>query len=227
MSLLLLLVASLFVLSALGAPSRSRCAPTKGSEESVLSSYALAINVTSVTINHPYVGARKVSFYTTRDGDAVIVGDTLFDPEHSSLTRRLDSRNHHKARAFSAQDPAWPDATIKYRYASDDAEHTLKAIVEEAMKIWNVGAPFLRFQRQIPNNEVAGKGVLQVRTRSEGCVSLVGYAGDGTYMNLGKGCGLNEAVHELGHVLGKLRKYSSSSVLLSESLIPIFTRPIP
>ncbi|KAF2258709.1 zincin [Lojkania enalia] len=166
-------------------------------------------NFTQLTISDAFYGTREVSYFLTSTGKAVIDGDVLYGNEDELLSHR-PGNNPLIPRAFSAVNKKWPGAKIKYKYASNDAENKLKSIINDAIKRWKDGAAWLTFERITPNNNDAKNGVLTISaTDCDGCNAHIGYQNSHRRMNLQRGCstggghcGVNEAVHEFGHVLG-------------------------
>ena len=167
--------------------------------------------LTLLPIRDSFYGTRNVSFYVVNDM-AIIDGDVIYGTVNQLRAQDL-TRNPQiqEGRAFSLlSSAAWPGATIAYRYDSDDTATALVPIVDAAITRWRNLAPFLTFTRLLPNSDAAANGVTTIRaTQCGGCNSHIGWANAPRGMNLQQDCpavpgwcGVNEATHEFGHLLG-------------------------
>ena len=144
------------------------------------------------------------------NGDEIYPGtedDLLADQSASHITTRDTSK---EKRAFSLRDGAsgWKNATIKFKFDSDDTEKRLKYTIHQAVTTWTEGAPYLTFQ-QLPNGDPENSTLLITSRACDGCTSTVGGGLGPSFMNLqiangtcSRTCGIPETVHELGHALG-------------------------
>jgi hypothetical protein len=166
--------------------------------------------LTALTIQDDVYGIRKVSYFTTSSGLAIIDGDIVYGTEQNLLSATAGRDNRMTTDAFSFKNRTWPNAVVRYRYASDEAEKNLKTqFIDEAIAYWGIGAPWLKFERVEPNKDEAESGILRISGDCNGCHSTVGYIeGDKQYFNIMPDhctmhCGVEGTVHEFGHVLGK------------------------
>ena len=168
-------------------------------------------NMKSVRIRDDVHGERDVAYWVTPDGYAIIDGDVIFGTEEELLSRIVNGHEppHNRARAFTQYNP-WPSATVKYNYEDATAESVLKYVVDPAIELWKNKTGYLNFIH-VTNSATPQNGVVTIKkTICGGCNANIGYSDKPLAMNLQQGCGLSggscgvpEAVHEFGHVLGK------------------------
>ena len=144
-------------------------------------------NLTRLRISDGFYGTRDVSYFVTSTGNAIIDGDVLYGTEEQLLQHtHVDGQ---VARAFSVINQAWPGGVLTYKYASNDAETKLKAIVDAAIQRWLTKAPYLTFKRLPGNNNNAANGVVTITaTDCDGCWSNIGYANNNRRLNLQQAC---------------------------------------
>jgi len=175
-------------------------------------------------IKDPIYGLRNVSYFVVGDL-AIIDGDVVYGTIDQLLSHDVTlnpnilddlSRGIKTTRALSVlgsnADALWPSATVTYRYASDDTATTLMSDVDTAIARWRSTAPWLTFNRLMPNHNNTEKGVTTIRmVECGGCWSHIGFnASAPRIMNLQRKCGKLEnqvcnadtATHEFGHLLG-------------------------
>jgi hypothetical protein len=164
-----------------------------------------------MTIFDEIYGLRNVSYWITSTGLAVIDGDVVYGTEEELLSKEFnETALIVEKRAFSAPS-IWPAATITFRYNSDAAETAVSAVVNAAIAVWTTAAPYLTFT-QLANSDALIPGVLTISADDcDGCHADLGFdATRARTMNLQQTCssspgicGVDEAVHEFGHLLGK------------------------
>ena len=177
-------------------------------------------NRTLARIKDSIYGTRDVSYFVVGDL-AIIDGDVIYGTVNQLRLHDIKLNPHilndnsqviKEGRSLSVfSNAAWPSATVTYRYESDATATTLIPIVDAAIARWRSAAPWLTFNRLTPNSNVAANGVTTIRaTQCGGCNSHIGYANAPRVMNLQQSCpanpgwcGVNEATHEFGHLLGK------------------------
>ena len=171
-------------------------------------------NSTVITIHDDLYGLRNVSYFVVGDEWAIIDGDVVYGREKDLLAHQVNHNDtrlgYKKARAFSLPN-TWPEAKIRYKYSSDAVQSQLSPYVDEAIRRWVMGAPYLTFSQILPNSDSAMNGVITISAADcDGCHANIGYANAGLRMNLQQHCpskpghcGSSEATHEFGHVLGK------------------------
>jgi len=156
-------------------------------------------------------GTRNVSYFVV-NGLAIIDGDVIYGSVNQLRLqdiRRSPQIKENRALSVNSNS-AWPSATITYRYESDTTATVLIPIVNAAIARWKVSAPYLTFNRLLPNSNVEANGAAIIRaTQCGGCNSHIGFANAPRVMNLQQSCpsnpgscGVNEATHEFGHLLG-------------------------
>ncbi|KAL9609750.1 MAG: hypothetical protein Q9167_005506 [Letrouitia subvulpina] len=125
---------------------RDECVPTEPPQHpyGVLSSHPLR----TIQLNDQYFGWRKATYYTTSDGLAVIDGDIIYGRVEDLLAKNgaLNRTQRQRKRALSGL-AAWPSATIKFTYLSEETEINLSATVNEAIRRWKTRAPYLKFSK--------------------------------------------------------------------------------
>jgi hypothetical protein len=174
--------------------------------------YPVNKTLTTVTISDDNYGTRNVSYFVTSNGLAIIDGDVVYGTVQDLLQHTIENStagNANGKRAFSASN-VWPSPVITYKYDSDDSERQLSSIVNEAIRRWNVGAPYLTFTRASPNGPDPVDGVVTISVGDcDGChAAIVGFTPTGSLaMNLQQHCSdgtctPDEATHEFGHVIG-------------------------
>jgi len=168
-------------------------------------------NTTLILINDPVYGTRNVSYWATDDGLAIIDGDVIYGRLDDLLSRSLTGPQDVSKRAHSVYAPnTWPSATVTYKFDSATTESTLSAIVNGAIANWIAKAPYLTFTK-VANSAVGENGVVMIQAPAcGGCNSAIGFANVPLTMNLQQtcptapgSCGVAEATHEFGHLLGE------------------------
>jgi hypothetical protein len=152
--------------------------------------------------------ARNISYFVSNDM-AVIDGDVIYGPvaEFEAASEETIAK-----RAFSLYPGAntWPDATVTYKFDSDETETLLKSTVDGALDSWKKMSPFLKFNK-VPNSLMPENGVVIISApECGGCSATIGYSAfSPLYMSLQQSCpsspgfcGVAETIHEFGHVLG-------------------------
>ena len=169
--------------------------------------------LTTVTINDNFYGTRNVSYFVTSNGLAIIDGDVVYGTVQDLLQHTIEDStlgDIKAKRAFSAPN-VWPSPNIKYKYDFDDTERRIGSTVSEAIRRWNVGAPYVIFTAVSPNGPLGIDGVVTISANDcEGCHASIGFTSAGhLFMGLqqdcnktGLGCFADEATHEFGHILG-------------------------
>ena len=163
-------------------------------------------------------GARNVSWFEV-EGNAIIDGDVVYGTVNqlrsSDITRNPQLQD---SRSFligpTNMHGTWPGGVVSYKYESDAAFTALSTRVNTSIARWLAVAPYLTFKRITPNSSPGAVGVVTIRVPDcGGCSATVGYGptGTGLVLNLqafcgtsNSGCSTGNAVHEWGHVLGKL-----------------------
>ena len=200
-----------FLLPLAASAQRGVLSPDPATSDAILRPGAADRNLTLLSIRDAKYGSRDVSYFVVEDM-AIIDGDVIYGSVEQ--LRAQDVRRNpqvEESRAFSVlSSGAWPSATITYRYESDATATALIPIVDAAIARWRATAPYLTFTRLTPNSAAAANGVTTIKaTECGGCNSHVGFANAPRTMNLQQSCpsspgwcGVNEATHEFGHLLG-------------------------
>ncbi|KDR67385.1 hypothetical protein GALMADRAFT_283563 [Galerina marginata CBS 339.88] len=168
-------------------------------------------HTTFLPIQDHIYGARNVSYWVTDDGLAIIDGDVIYGPVNDLVSRGLTGQNSISQREHSvfAGVKTWPSATITYKFDSDTTESILSGVVNGAIANWKAASPYLTFTK-VANSAVGQNGVAMIKAPAcGGCNSAIGFTNAPLNMNLQQtcttspgGCGVAEATHEFGHLLG-------------------------
>lgn len=170
-------------------------------------------NYTFLTINDPLYGVRNVSYWEAFDGLAIIDGDVLYGTVEELLSHNVTGQEPLARRAhsiFRTVNP-WASATVTYQFSNAATQTLVGSIVNSAIANWKATAPYLSFKR-IADSATAQNGVVQINAvPCGGCFSSkIGFYNIPLVMNLQQscgtstsGCGVAQATHEFGHILGK------------------------
>ena len=97
--------------------------------------------------------------------------------------------------AIVGQRYRWPDGVVPY-----EVKEGLEVVVSEAIKHWE-SKTNLRFAARTPANAVSYPNYVSFEVR-DGCWSAVGMQGGQQVISIGAGCGIGQAIHEIGHAIG-------------------------
>ena len=166
-------------------------------------------NMTAVTISDQG-DRRDVTYWTTPDGTAIVDGDIAYGSEAELLAARSGAAKRGLEERSFFMGLKWTGGVINYRYYDAATAAKLQPHVDEAIRRWRSGAPFLQFNR-LPDGNKGGFGILNiVGVDCGGCWSHVGMRLMGNIMNLQQPstkcpgwCYADEATHEFGHLLGE------------------------
>lgn len=179
-------------------------------------------NTTLILIKDPIYGTRNVSYWVTDDKLAIIDGDVIYGSVDDLLSHSLPDPLAILKRTHSIRANTWPSATITYKFDSDATQTALGSIVNTAIDNWKKVAPYLKFTKVPLNSAVGQNGVVTIKAPAcGGCNSAVGFVNAPMTMRLqvsctsapGK-CGILEATHEFGHLLGEFTLFSFVPVFL-------------
>jgi len=168
-----------------------------------------SIPVTTVYINDTK-GLRAVSYFVS-SGLALIDGDVVYGTTaeffnvtvQTGLNRREllnEARKQRRANSiFANSGHLWPGGVVKYKYDTPATEAKLQQRIKDAIARWTSVVPCLSFVQQ-PSSTVPSSDVVTV-IDGDGCYATVvgDVPGVSKWMSP---CGVNEATHEWGHVLG-------------------------
>jgi hypothetical protein len=169
-----------------------------------------SIPVTTVLINDTK-GLRSVAYYVS-SGLAIIDGDVVYGTTaefnnvivHTGIAQRdellREARKQRRANSiFANSGQLWPGGVIKYKYDTPATETKLQQRIKEAIARWTSVVPCISFVQQ-PSSTTPSSDVVTV-IDGDGCYATV--AGDVPGVSKWMSpCGVNEATHEWGHVLG-------------------------
>ena len=109
--------------------------------------------------------------------------------------RAIPIGNVQFAVAISGKNFRWPDGLIPY-----EMQAGLEAIVDEAIRHWQERTS-IRFIARTPANAATFPNYVSFEV-GNGCFSMVGMQGGSQIISIGSGCGLGQAIHEIGHAVG-------------------------
>jgi hypothetical protein len=98
--------------------------------------------------------------------------------------------------AISGQRYRWPGGLIPYEVQVEE----IRPIIDEAIKHWQDNTS-IRFVTRTPANASSYPNYVSFEM-GEGCYSAVGMQGGSQPISIGLGCGLGQAIHEIGHAVG-------------------------
>jgi hypothetical protein len=112
-------------------------------------------------------------------------------------------------RGYTLLDRPWPDATVRYHWATPGSRTNFKDIVGAAIGRWKAAAPYLRFE-EVADDDFGSTWAPVLTIYGEGqsgCYSEIGYYHNQhpRMMLMEQGCHVTEATHEFGHILGTFR----------------------
>ena len=118
------------------------------------------------------------------------------DPRLSPGGTGRTPANVQFATAITGQRYRWPGSLIPYEVQVED----IRPIIDEAIKHWqdNTG---IRFVARTPFNASSYPNYVSFEM-GEGCFSAVGMQGGSQPISIGLGCGIGQAIHEIGHAVG-------------------------
>lgn len=101
------------------------------------------------------------------------------------------------AMAVGVADPRflWPGGVVPYDFQPELAE-----IVNAAIQHWQERTR-IRFVERTPANQASHPNYVSFEVR-DGCWSAVGMQGGQQIVSIGPGCGVGQAIHEIGHTVG-------------------------
>ena len=97
--------------------------------------------------------------------------------------------------AITGQRYRWPGGLIPYEVQPD-----IQPIVDQAIEHWQQRTS-IRFIARTPANSTTYPNYVSFEVR-DGCFSAVGMQGGSQVISIGLGCGLGQAIHEIGHAVG-------------------------
>jgi hypothetical protein len=118
------------------------------------------------------------------------------DPTLSPSGGGRTTPNLQYAVAITGQRYRWPGGLIPYEVQTEE----IRPIVDEAIKHWQNNTS-IRFVARTPANATSYPNFVSFEM-GEGCFSAVGMQGGSQPISIGFGCGLGQAIHEIGHAVG-------------------------
>ena len=97
--------------------------------------------------------------------------------------------------AITGQRYRWPGGLVPYEVQPD-----IQPVVDEAIKHWQERTS-IRFIERTPANAATYPNYISFEV-GDGCFSAVGMQGGSQLISIGLGCGLGQAIHEIGHAVG-------------------------
>ncbi|MBW3572920.1 MAG: M12 family metallopeptidase [Gemmatimonadetes bacterium] len=147
-----------------------------------------------VAINHV---TRKELQYSPLDGMAVFEGDIVLGTEEQMQAAREGGTLVPMGVGITGEQFRWPRGIIPYQIhpALPNAERVTQAIAH-----WEARTR-IRFVQRTGQNAHQYPDYVSFEARS-GCWSQLGRRGGKQVISLGSGCGLGQAIHEIGHTVG-------------------------
>lgn len=97
--------------------------------------------------------------------------------------------------AITGQRYRWPDGHVPF-----ECQPGIRPTVDQAIEHWQQRTS-IRFTERTPGNASTFPNYVSFEVR-EGCFSAVGMQGGSQVISIGLGCGLGQAIHEIGHAVG-------------------------
>ena len=147
-----------------------------------------------VAINHV---TRKELEYTPLDGLAVFEGDIVLGTEDQMEAARSGGALVPMGVGITGDQFRWPGGIIPYQIhpALPNPQRVTDAIAH-----WEARTR-LRFVQRTGTNAGEYPDYISFEAQS-GCWSYIGRRGGKQVISLGSGCGLGQAIHEIGHAVG-------------------------
>ena len=98
--------------------------------------------------------------------------------------------------AITGQRYRWPGGLIPYEVQVED----IRPIIDEAITQWQANTS-IRFVERTPANASRYPNYVSFEM-GDGCFSAVGMQGGSQPISIGLGCGIGQAIHEIGHAVG-------------------------
>ena len=140
---------------------------------------------------------RKALQYAEVDGQAIFEGDIVLGP--ADLVRAGDAGGAipMASLGITGQQFRWPNARVPYDIASGMANQQR---ITDAIAHWEANTS-IRFVLRNAANASTFPDFVHFQDGG-GCSSMVGKRGGSQNITLGSGCGLGNAIHEIGHAVG-------------------------
>jgi hypothetical protein len=117
------------------------------------------------------------------------------EPTLSASGRGRPGANVQFSVAITGQRYRWPGGLIPYEVQPD-----IQPVVDEAIKHWQERTS-IRFIARTPANAASHPNYISFEV-GNGCFSAVGMQGGSQMISIGLGCGIGQAIHEIGHAVG-------------------------
>ena len=158
-------------------------------------------------------GVKRVT-YANVNGTGIFEGDISLGPiakldkmkvaadvigVHPTLSPGGSARtptNVQFAVAITGQRYRWPGGLIPYEVQTEE----IRPIIDAAIKHWQDNTS-IRFVARTPANASTYANYVSFEM-GEGCFSAVGMQGGSQPISIGLGCGIGQAIHEIGHAVG-------------------------
>ncbi|KAF8908188.1 hypothetical protein CPB84DRAFT_1843643 [Gymnopilus junonius] len=153
-------------------------------------------HTTRLSLQDRFYGSREVSYWVTDNGLAVIDGDVIYGPVETLLGHGLAGHANatnitSRAHSVFAGASTWPSANIVYKFDSASTETLLSATVNGAIAKWKAVAPFLTFTK-LRRMQFEHR-LFEFSPQYDPPAVMPCQPGT---------CGIPEATHEFGHLLG-------------------------
>jgi hypothetical protein len=197
----------------LSAPAAVPSTSTTDNENDATLSFSKVPEITTTTIWDNDHGFRNISYFL--DNNYVIIDSDIIFGTVQDLASGEDAAAKVLAtgtvpkltrRSYILRGRPWPGAKIQYRWVTPGSRMKLASTVEAAIGRWKLFAPYLQFEEVFDGDFYMERAsMLNIHGEGQsGCAATPGYVpGQPSGLALSEqGCGVAEATHELGHVLG-------------------------
>jgi hypothetical protein len=118
-----------------------------------------------------------------------------FDAALSASGRSGAGSNMMRSVVITGQRYRWPGGLIPY-----EVQPAIQAVVDQAITHWQERTS-IRFVARTPANAANYPNFASFEV-GDGCFSAVGMQGGSQIISIGLGCGVGQAIHEIGHAVG-------------------------
>lgn len=141
---------------------------------------------------------RKEVKYSAINGLAILEGDILLGTVDEMKSRVAGESDIAFGVGITGQKYRWPGGVVPYQYHPDFPD---RQRVVDAIAHWHANT-HIRLVERTAANAAKYPNYIQFESR-DGCFSSVGMQGGGVQVvSLGSGCGVGQAIHEIGHTVG-------------------------
>jgi hypothetical protein len=197
----------------LSVPAAVPSTSTTGTEKDAPLSLPKVPEILTTTIWDTDHGLRNLSYFLDNN-HVIIESDVIFGTVQDLASGEAAAAKFLASgtvpqltrRGYTLRDRPWPNAKVRYRWATPGSRRNFASLVEAAIGRWKAVAPYLQFEEVADWNFGSTEApVLTIYGEGQtGCYTQAGYyPGHHHRMSLmEQGCGIAAVTHEFGHVLG-------------------------